>query len=157
MKLSTRADIEAPLAHVFAVLSDYEHWETAAMRRGADVVRVDALRVPGVGMAWRTQFDYRGKPRKLDVKLTGLEAPHRLAFSGNSVSLNSVVTLELMELSARRTRVIVATEVKPRTLGARLVLQSLKLAKARLTHRFEERVARIAVDIEARYRANPKV
>lgn len=150
MKLSTREDIEAPLEHVFAALTDNDRWETAAMRRGADVTRADKLRVTGVGMAWRVKFDYRGKPRDLEIKLTEYE-PLRLVFAGSSVALDGVLTLDLMALAPRRTRVIVATEIKPRTLGARLVLQSLKLAKAKLMRRFEDRVARIAGDIGERY------
>lgn len=150
MKLSTREDIEAPLEHVFAALTDNDRWETAAMRRGADVTRADKLRVTGAGMAWRVKFDYRGKPRDLEIKLTEYE-PLRLVFAGSSVALDGVLTLDLMALAPRRTRVIVATEIKPRTLGARLVLQSLKLAKAKLMRRFEDRVARIAGDISERY------
>ena len=50
MKLSGRTDIGAPVAFVYAALSDFEGWERSAMRRGADVNRTDKLRVPGVGM-----------------------------------------------------------------------------------------------------------
>jgi hypothetical protein len=153
MKLSTRDDIEAPLDFVFAELSDFEGWETAALRRGADVVRADARRGSGVGMGWKVQFVYRGKPRAMTIHLTDLAAPTRLAFQGEATTVEGGMTIELVELSARRTRVVVGTEVKPRTLAARLVLQSLKLAKGKVQKKFDTRVAQLCRDIENRYRA----
>ncbi len=35
MKFSTRKDIDAPIDHVFASVSDFQVYERAAMRRGA--------------------------------------------------------------------------------------------------------------------------
>ena len=52
MKLEAKHDVEAPAAFVFAQLADFEGWERAAMRRGADVTRLDTLRTVGPGMTW---------------------------------------------------------------------------------------------------------
>ncbi|MBC7477273.1 MAG: SRPBCC family protein, partial [Pseudorhodobacter sp.] len=38
MKLVAKYDLEVPAAFVFAQLVDFDGWERAAMRRGADVV-----------------------------------------------------------------------------------------------------------------------
>ena len=65
MKLSTRQDIEAPLADVYAAFADVEGWERAALRRGAEVTRRDNLRGLAVGMGWLAAFIYRGKARKI--------------------------------------------------------------------------------------------
>ena len=54
-------------------------------------------------------------------------------------------------LSRKRTRVIVGLDMRPRTLSARLLIQSLKFAKANLYSRFEARVGRFAKDIEDQY------
>ncbi|EKD59823.1 MAG: hypothetical protein ACD_54C01115G0002, partial [uncultured bacterium] len=43
MRFATKQDIEAPIADVFRLLSDFESWERAAMRRGAEVARTDKL------------------------------------------------------------------------------------------------------------------
>jgi hypothetical protein len=50
----------------------------------------------------------------------------------------------------------VASTFKPNTLAARLFIQSLRLARAKLSRRFELRVAQLAADIEDRYRAQIK-
>ncbi|MDP4032090.1 MAG: SRPBCC family protein [Pseudorhodobacter sp.] len=156
MKLSTREDIEVPLAQVFDAFADVEAWERAAMRRGADVVRTDNLRALGVGMGWQVGFDYRGKPRQLIARLAKIEKPNLLTFSCTASSLDGMVTLEFLQLAAQRTRVIVGLELKPRTLAARLFLQSMRLAKARVSSRYQTRVVQICTDIENRFRAKPR-
>lgn len=153
MKLSTREDIEVPLAQVFADFADVEAWERAALRRGAEVTRTDSLGAIAPGMAWHAIFDYRGKPRDMVVTLAEIDAPHRLAFTGTSGSVDGTMTLEFLELGARRTRVTIGTEVKPRTLSARLFLQSLKLAKTKIKTRYDDRIAKLCADIEDRHRA----
>ena len=42
--------------------------------------------------------------------------------------------------------------MSPKSLSARLLLQSLKLAKSNLTRRFKLRVTEFAEDVEDRYR-----
>ena len=41
MKFSTREDIEAPVDHVFAEVSDFAGFERRALRHGADITRLD--------------------------------------------------------------------------------------------------------------------
>ena len=65
MKQTTRQDVEAPLDFVYQRLTDFDHFERMAMRRGAELERTDRLKTPGVGMAWRLRFTYRNKPRSL--------------------------------------------------------------------------------------------
>ena len=43
MKLNVRQDIDLPIARVFARLSDFDGWQKAALRRGAEVARTDKL------------------------------------------------------------------------------------------------------------------
>lgn len=152
MKLNAKEDIEAPLAFVFDALADFDGWERAALRRGAEVARSDAARGTGPGMAWQVAFPFRGRRREMSIVLKRLDRPQRLEFTGAGAAVDGGLDLDLVELGPRRTRVTVVTEVKPRTLAARLFLQSLRLAKAKVTKRFESRVALIAADIEDRYK-----
>lgn len=146
MKLTARQDIEAPIAAVFDALTDHDSFERAALRRGAKVRRGMAGTVP----EWRIEFEYRGKTRKLTVRQVTAERPLRLVFAGEAKSVEGGMTVDLVETAPRRTRMVVATEVVPRTLAARLFLQSLKLARGRVMKRFQKRLAQVATMIEAR-------
>ena len=86
-------------------------------------------RAPGVGMSWHARFSYRGKQRKVDLSLTEMAAPGAVGFYLVSPAVEATTRIELMEMSAKRTRMHVTTEIKPRSLGARLFLQSLRLAR----------------------------
>lgn len=152
MKFSTKQDIEAPLVFVHQTLTDFSMWERAAMRRGAEVSRTDTLRQPAAGMAWASKFTYRGKERNIAVTLTEWDAPLHLAFAGHATTIEAQARVELLEMSAKRTRLLVTMEVTPKTLGARLFLQSLRLARARVDRSFDQRVAHMAHDIEQRFR-----
>lgn len=156
MKLTSRQDIEAPVAFVFAALKDFDAWERAALRRGADVTRTDKLREIMPGLSWLVKFAYRGKERRLALRLTHLEQPTLMGFSGTGTSLDGLAGIDLMELAARRTRLIVTVDLRPKTIGARVILQSLRLAKARLNRRFADRVGQLCSEIETRYRKSTR-
>ncbi len=156
MKLTTRQDIEAPAAFVFAALRDFEAWERLALRRGADVSRTDTLHQVVAGLSWMIKFDYRGKQRRIALRLTRIETPVNLAFAGTGASLEGLAGLDLMALTARRTRLNVTLDLRPRTIGMRLVMQSMRLAKSRVNRRFADRVEQVCSEIEARYRHMPK-
>ena len=156
MKLTSKKDIESSIDKVWAAMSDFEAWERATMRRGAEVSRTDTLRRPAVGMSWLARFVYRGKERKVDVKLTEMSPNTVLAFDAVSTVVEAVTRIELIEMSAKRTRIHVSMEVKPRSLGARLFLQSLRLARAKVDRKFDLRVGQLAADLEQRFRATSR-
>jgi carbon monoxide dehydrogenase subunit G len=156
MKLIRNEDVEAPVAFVYAALSDFDHWERAAMRRGAEVTRLDTLASPGPGMTWNVGFDFRGRRRIVDLRLAGMEPSQMMAFSGQGTSMNGRALLDLVEMGPKRTRIAFTVEVEARTLAARLLLQSLKFASTRVNRSFQARTAQLAADIEDRFRRGGK-
>ncbi|WP_339768301.1 SRPBCC family protein [uncultured Pseudosulfitobacter sp.] len=152
MKFSTREDFEAPIEGVFDMLCDFEGFERSAMRRGAEVQRVDRLPKPGVGMMWDVVFSMRGKMRKVQLEMTRFDRPQDMLLVYRSAGLEGTFQIELMALSRTRTRVAIALDIVPLNLSARLLVQSLKLAKTSLTKRFKLRVAEYAKTMEDRYK-----
>jgi len=126
------------------------------MRRGADVNRTDKLRAPGVGMAWQARFAWRGRERQLRVRLRDLTPQKGLGLDFDGPSVEGTLQIELVELAAKRTRMLMQVELKPRTLAARLFIQSMRLAKGRVQRRYDARLATIARDIEARFTGQPQ-
>lgn len=151
MKFSTKEDIEAPIDAVFKMLCDFETYERAAMRRGAEVQRTDTRTSPGAGMGWRGTFNLRGKRREVDIEMITFDSPNEMAFECSSQGLLTLVSTEVVALSKNRTRILMSVDIKPLNLSARLLVQSLKLAKTSLTKKYKLRTAEFVKSLEERH------
>jgi hypothetical protein len=151
MQFISRADIEAPIAFVFGQVSDFPAFERQLLRRGAEVRRVDRLAAPGKGAAWDVRFRFRGRDREVHAEVVAFDPPNGLTAEAESANIHAVGRVELIALSPQRTRLCVRLDLSAHTLPARLLLQSLRLAKANLNARFDKRVTEFAAEVQARY------
>lgn len=151
MQFSSKEDIEAPIAVVFAMLSEFETHERSAIRRGMEVQRSGLITPIAPGLIWNAKFVMRGKQRDIRLTLTDYDSPNSMQFEAASQGIDSKFQLDLVALSPRRTRLSVVLNMAPKTLSARLFVQSLKLAKSSLTKRFKLKVADYALSIEDRH------
>jgi len=152
MKFSAKEDIEAPIEYVFEQVTDFTAIERSALRRGADVQRVDTLSAPGPGMSWDASFKMRGRKRDVSIELTSIDPPNGLVVSSRSPAMGGELVVDLVALSRGRTRMSVDIEMRPKNLSSRLLVQSLKLARGNLNKRFRKRVGEHAEEIEDRYK-----
>lgn len=150
MKFSNRVDVAASAEFLFDQLSDFSAFERAALKKGISLRRLDSLAAPGAGMSWDIGFRLRGRARQLIADIRRFERPTRLDYEGTSQGFQLMLGLELTALSPGRTRLTTALELRPRTLGARLLLQSAKLGRAKLERRYDERVKSFLREIEER-------
>ncbi|WP_135505941.1 SRPBCC family protein [Roseovarius aestuariivivens] len=150
MKFTAREDIEAPIDVVFGHVSDFATLERSALRRGAEVQRIDDLAETGPGMMWDTAFMLRGKRREMKVELTEFDPPNGMIMLSRSANISGRMVLDLVALSRARTRLNLDIEIEPKTLAARLMVQSLKLAQGNLNKRLRMRVAEFGRDLEER-------
>lgn len=156
MQLNAKEEIDAPIGFVSALLTDFDKWEGSARTRGAEVDRLDSLAQPGPGMKWKLAFAFRGKMRAATLTLLSLTPEQGVTVECLSKPGNGVTTVEMTAIAAARTRLVVTTEIKPNTLAARLFLQSLRLAKAKVNQRFKQQLIKTAAGIEDRYRKQRK-
>ena len=152
MQFQIKQDIEAPIDFVFEQMTDFKSFERAAMRRGAEVQRVNEGDSHGVGVAWDARFQLRGKPRDVQIEITEFERPNRLIVSSRAPSMGGDMVVELISLSRNRTRVDTKVKLAPKNLTAKLLVQSLKLARKNVSQRLNDRLAAYAVEVEARYK-----
>ena len=150
MKFSAREDIEAPIAQVYARVTDFGAFERQILRRGADVRRIDADRPAAPGSSWDVAFTFRGRDRRVHATVAKIQEPTDVVIDLSASGLDGVTTIALVPLTPQRTRLAVSIELSAKTLTARLLLQSLKLAKSNLSNRCKKRVADFAKDVEDR-------
>lgn len=148
MKFSATEDIEAPIEQVFGAISDFTIYERAAMRRGADVRRVGTGSEVQVGMKWQAVFDWRKKTREVEVELIQLNRPEQMTCALRGSGFLVTCDAELIALARGRTRIKASLDIKPRNLSARLMIQSMKLARSSLAKRYKRRVADYAKELE---------
>lgn len=152
MNFTASEDVEVPIDVLFEHVSDFEAFERSALRRGADVTRTDSLPQPGVGMEWDVAFMMRGKRRQLSARMQEYDPPNGMLFLSSSNGIGGTFRVDLVALSRNRTRLKIAIELAPSSLSARLLVQSLKLARSKLNKRFSKRLASFAKDAEDSYR-----
>ena len=148
MKLISKTDLEVPAAFVYAQLADHPAWEREFLRRGADIERPADMPQSGVGAGWHVQAPFRGKQRRILLRVAGLDPDRSLAFTFDGQSMQGDAVLEVQALSARRSRLRLTLDVKPKTLAARLFINTLRLAKGRVQARLDKRVNQLAARIE---------
>ncbi len=148
MQVTGTEDVAAPIKHVFAELTAFDALERQAMRRGIDVRRQFRTAEPTIGDGWDATFRFRGKERNAKITLDACDAPNEVCFTGVSGGLETNTQVELVPLSPNRTRVNLVVKMNPKTLSARLLVQSFKLARSSINKRFKKRMTQFARDIE---------
>lgn len=151
MDFEARQDIGAPQSTVFGALTDFPAFERQILRRGAEVRRTDSLPMPQAGNRWEVTFMFRGRERRVELAVDQIDPPDGMTMAGHIQGLDFVVTVDLMALSRSQTRMTVKSSLTARTLTARLLLQSLRLARGNMARRFETRIEQFAHDIETRH------
>jgi hypothetical protein len=132
MRIALKHDIGLPVRAAFAAATDFAELERIAQRRGIRVVRTDGLQAPGSGMSWDIGFRFRGRDRQVATKLTAYDPPRQAVFSGTSQHLSIGLVFSVVALSRERSRLLVDIELRPRTIRARLMIQSARLARGRI-------------------------
>lgn len=148
MQFTRVQDINAPLDHVFEQISDFDSYEAYAMRTGAQIERTDSLDAKGPGMGWNYQGELRGKMRDIDIELIEYTPSKQLKFNCISSGVNVVIEMKTLSLTKKQTRLKVVVDIKARSISARLILQSAKLARNSLKRKFNHRIWTYAGYIE---------
>ncbi len=149
MDFTASVRMSAPRAAVFDALTEFDRLEARAAEQGIAVTRT-AAPAGLVGTGWTARFAMRGKEREAQVTLVEVSRPERLHFTARTGGLETGTVIALADAEDGGTLLEVHAEMQPRTLSARLIVQSLRLARAKMTARFEARVAGYARDLDAR-------
>lgn len=147
MNLTTREDIDAPIAEVWKAVTDFDRFERRLMRRGIDVLRDESCPPATAGAKWRIRPDWKGKSYEVDAELISIEVPDGFAMEAHGAGIIAVGVVDLVALSKARTRLLVSVDMRSTTLASRLLLQSLRFARGSIVNRFEARVKEFAREL----------
>ena len=150
MKFAATEEISAPIEQVFADLSNFRRFEREAIKNGIELRRKDNLTQPGPGMGWEARFIARGKPRELNAEVTEFTDPDKLAFSGKIGGMTGFLVLELQSISENLTELNAVLDLKPKSFSARVLIQSMKIARGSIAKRFRKAVRKFSRRLERR-------
>lgn len=146
MKFVAFEDLDMSQVDLFDRLSDFEQFERQAIRRGVNVTRQGSI-VSQSGLKWQCSFDYRGRNRSALIELIDFDHGSTLEFFVINSSLNISVQLELVSLSTSKTPLSATSVLEPKTLAARLLVQSMKLTRSKFNKRYKNRLHRIGKNL----------
>lgn len=149
MKFSTRIDTDLPADALFDIVSDFNRIERMLMHRGTRMVRIDPAQEPGTGIGWHIGFDWRGRPREMRLEVTRFDRPEVVGMTGESEAFDTDIRMTVVALSLTRSRLIFETDIRPRNMRARLMLQTAKLGKPQLDRKFERRISDFLSEMRA--------
>lgn len=153
MDIETRAEVAAPIEFVFEQITNWDEIERLVMRRGGEIARTTHLTPAEEGTAWDLSFYLRGKTRKMQVEIFNFQRPDRVGATFRSRPLDVTARISLTPLPSQRTRMTLTTNLRGKTIPARLLLQTLRLRRARTEKRMGVMLSGFADQIEASYRA----
>ena len=153
MRFESTTEVAAPPAEVFDVIADFDTLLALADARGADLVRTDDGRLGPAGAAWRGTVALGGHERRVEGHVAGFDAPCGYDVAGTTEGLAFDIAIAVEGLPGGRSILSAEIVLRPETLKARMVMQTLKLARGSLDRRLAQGAAALGPRIAARARA----
>ena len=147
MKLSTRADTDASVETTFAALTDFERHEYRLQRKEIEIRREPTTERVAVGCMWHATAFWQGRTYTAQSELVTLEKPQSLAIETMCRGVNCLSVIDLLSLPEGGTRIFVSLDLSPTTLSSRLRIQTLRLARGRMSAKLAARVREFAFEI----------
>lgn len=149
MKFSSRIDFDIPAANLFDIMGDFSRSERVLAARGVAVRRIDPAQDPGTGLGWVVDFNWRGQRRSVRLDVTRFDRPSHITLEGCSDQFDIAIDMTVVALSRVKSRLLFETQVRPRSMRARLLLQTAKLGRSELERKYDGRIADFVAHLRA--------
>lgn len=152
MQFKTAEDIDAPIDVVWRHFTEFSGFEAEVQGRGAELTRVGNWKTAQEGVEWRGAVTIRGKRRAVSSKVTKLVEQDVCVIESRIGGMDCTYEMSFVALSPEVTRSALVLQLSASSLTARLLLQTLKLARVKVMQRMQGILARQGNAIEAEYR-----
>ena len=150
MRFKAIETVNAPIDAVFDDFTDIRRIERELTDHGVGLERLDGDTGLVPGAAWHTVVHVRGRRRDADAQLVAVERPNLLRLEGKSGGMLMETNLEFDAIGPQTTEVEIVVNLRARSMSAKLLLSSFRLARARIVRGMRARVSKAARACEAR-------
>jgi len=152
MQFKIAEDVDAPISLTWETFTDFSGFEEQVAGRGADLTRVGNWKTAHEGAQWRGTVTVRGKQRPVNSTITRMLPEDLCLIESKIGGMETTYEMNFVKLAPEVTRVSLVLNLAGKTLTARLLLQTLKLARGRVMQRMQGILARQGNVAEAEHR-----
>jgi len=134
MKIGTSRDFKRARGKVFDSFADPARMDAVFGEQGANLHREGQ---GGPGTVWHMDVVSGGKTRPMAIALVDMDAPDVMRMRVTSEMLDADVAFVFADLPGGGSQVSADFDLAPRTLTARVAIQTLRLAKGKVEQRIE--------------------
>ena len=153
MRFKAVETINAPIEAVFDDFTDIRRVERELTDHGVGLERLDNDTGLVPGAAWHTVVQVRGRRRDADAQLVAVERPNLLRLEGKSGGMLMETNLEFDAIDPQTTELEVVVNLRARSMSAKLLLSSFRLARTKMVRGMRKRVSKAARACEVRLSA----
>jgi len=151
MELSYNCTINVPQAFAFTRATDFEKFELEGFGNLGRFEPVSEIRAPEIGARWRTSSEFQGRPRRFSLELFELEPNQKLVLGNKSEKYDIEAHFGFDEISAEETGFSFRLDAKAQSITARLILQTIQLARGRIEKSMQTDFENMARRMETAY------
>lgn len=140
MILTSVMEYAASPRRLYSVLSDFEALEQIARQYGAAITTQSPGDAQGQGRIWQMQITARGMSRKVTARVANVVPPGSFQVIGESDGVMADLRVSIAPGVEKASRATFTATLSARGLGAKLLLQPLRLAHGSLEAKFHDRV-----------------
>lgn len=149
MKFVNHTEVRRSAEAVFTYISKLDALEERARAGGVKVMRLSGDGALTPGTEWEVEGRFAGADRKVEIRLERVKVPSSLIFKNKTGGTEVDFEVQVLPQAANRTRLRTITDMKARSLSARLILQSMRLIRPRINGRIDSALGKLAKRIEA--------
>lgn len=153
MELSYQSIINVPQAFAYARATDFERFEAEGFGNLAMFEPRSEIRAPEIGARWRTAAEFQGRPRRFSLELFELIEPSKLVLGNKSEKYDIEAHFDFIENGPEATEFQFKLDAKANSITAKLILQTIQLARNRIEKSMNEDFVNMAQKMEAAYKA----
>lgn len=153
MEISYQSIIKVPQAFAFARATDFERFESEGFGNLAAFEPRSEIRAPKIGARWRTAAEFQGRPRRFSLQLLQLEEPGKMVLGNKSEKYDIEAHFDFVEAGVEETEFHFRLDAKANSITAKLILQTIQLARSRIEKSMEDDFTKMGQQMEAAFQA----